>query len=169
MKIRRATLSDLPALVALNRLVQAMHAAALPGTFRQDPPDEVVTDAFKGAIEAPSSCWLLAEESGVAGYLSADFRERAETWYMIPHRVCYLGGIVVAPHCRRKGIARALLAELKREAHVRGVARIELDVWTFNERAKAAFAKLGFHSVMERMALSAELPNRVPEPTRPPG
>lgn len=154
MKIRRATLSDIPALVALNRMIHAMHAAAFPGTFRQEPPDEVVADAFKAAMEAPSSYWLLAEEQQTAAYLSADFRERPETWHTVQHRVCYIGGFVVVPHCRRRGIARALLAELTREADSRGVVRIELDVWAFNDEARQAFANLGFRSVMERMVLS---------------
>src|SRR5688572_28441898 len=129
MKIRQATLSDVPALVALNRIVHALHAASLPRKFRQHPPDQAVADAFKAAIEVPSSYWLLAEEQQAAAYLSAEFRQRAETWYMIPHCVCYVGGIVVVPHYRRRGIARALLDNLKREANSRGVAQIELDVW----------------------------------------
>jgi len=165
MKIRPATVSDIPALVSLNRIVHHMHAAAFPGTFRQDPPDQVVAHAFKAAIEAPSSYWLLAEEEHAGAFLSADFRQRDESWCMIAHRVCYIGGIVVAPHCRRMGIARALLAELKREANVRGVARIELDVWTFNHEARQAFARLGFHPVMERMMLSALESNKAREPT----
>lgn len=160
MKIRQAALSDIPALVALNRIVHAIHATAAPTTFRPNPPDQVVADAFKAAIDAPSSYWLLAEEEESAAFLSADFRERAETWYMLPHRVCYIGGIVVAPHFRRRGIARSLLAELKREANSRGVARIELDVWTFNDEARQAFANLGFHPAMERMTLSANEPNK---------
>ena len=165
MKIRQATLSDVPALVALNRIVHALHAAALPRRFRQDPPDQMVADAFKAAIEAPSSYWLLAEEEQAAAFLSAEFRERAETWYGIPHHVCYVGGIVVAPRYRRRGIARAMLDNLKREANSRGVTQIELDVWTFNDDARRAFTQLGFHPVMERMVLSENDPNQAP-PTR---
>ena len=155
MNIRRAILSDVPPLVALNRIVHQLHAAAYPKTFQQNPPDEVVAEAFKAAIEAPSSYWLLAEEEQVVAFLSADFRQRPETWYMIPHQVCYIGGIVVLSHYRRRGIGRALLAALKREADLRGVDRIELDVWQFNDDARQAFARLGFKPVMERMTLSS--------------
>jgi ribosomal protein S18 acetylase RimI-like enzyme len=165
MIIRPATLSDLPVLVSLNRMVHGMHAAAFPETFRQNPPDQTVTDAFKAAIEQPSSHWLLAEEDHAVAFLSAEFRQRDETWCLNTQRVCYIGGLVVAPHYRRRGIARALLAELKREASLRGGARIELDVWTFNHEARQAFVRLGFHSVLERMALSASEPSAGPEPT----
>jgi GNAT superfamily N-acetyltransferase len=155
MEIRQATIADVPVLVALNRIVHAMHVEAFPGTFRRDPPDEVVSVAFKEAIESPASYWLLAEEERAVAFLSAEFRQRGETWHMPAHRVCYIGGVVVEPDCRRKGIARALLAELKQEALSRGVARIELDVWSFNAEAREAFASLGFRPVMERMALDA--------------
>jgi hypothetical protein len=40
------------------------------------------------------------------------------------------------------------------------VTKIELDVWSFNDEARRAFASLGFRKVMERMALSAELPDQ---------
>jgi ribosomal protein S18 acetylase RimI-like enzyme len=154
MKIRRAILSDVPLLVSLNRGVQEMHADAFPERFRRDAPADAVVHAFTAMIDAPSSYWLVADEEQPIGFLSAEFRERDESWCLVPHRACYLAGIVVAPAFRRRGIARALLAELKREAHSRGVARIELDVWAFNEEAKHAFASLGFQSVMERMTLS---------------
>jgi ribosomal protein S18 acetylase RimI-like enzyme len=156
MKIRRATVEDVPAMVELNQVVHGMHAAAAPEILRKDPRDEVVAEAFKEAIRSSSSYWLVAEEEQVVAFLSAEFRQRAETWYMMAHSMCYLGGIIVAPEFRRKGVARALVSELRREACARGVTRIELDVWKFNEEARRAFAGLGFHPVMERMVLSAE-------------
>ena len=73
MKIRRATVSDIPALIALNRIVHAIHFAAYPDIFRPDPPDKVVAEAFRSSIETPSSCWLLAEEEQILAFLHADF------------------------------------------------------------------------------------------------
>src|SRR5213082_1872887 len=97
MRIRQATRSDVPALVGLNRIVHALHVAAYPEKFRPDPPDDVVADAFRAAMEAPSAFWLLAEHERPVAFLSADFRQRPETWSMKAHRVCYIGGIVVEP------------------------------------------------------------------------
>ena len=109
-------------------------------------------------IDAPGGYWLVAErvEYGqVVAFLSAEFREREETWCTVARRICYLAGIVVAPAFRKQGIARALLGELQREAAPRGAASIELDVWAFNEQARPVFASLGFRGVMERMTLAA--------------
>ena len=153
MKIRPAVASDVLALVRLNQSVHDMHAASVPEIFRQNPPEKVVADAFSSGLESVSSFWLIAEDDEPCGFLSAEFIDRPETWYMVHHRVCYLSCLVVASARRRRGIARALLAELKRESSSRGVARIELDAWAFNNEAKRAFVSLGFRTVKERMAL----------------
>lgn len=163
MKIRPAKVSDVPQLVALNRLAQDLHASAFPERFRRDAPEQIVAAAFTAMLEASSSYWLVAEEEEqLIALLSAEFREREESWCLVAHRVCYLAGIVVAPGFRQRGIARALVAELRREAAARGVTSTDLDVWAFNEEAQQAFAKLGFRTVMQRMTLATEEPNQSP-------
>jgi ribosomal protein S18 acetylase RimI-like enzyme len=164
MKIRPATVSDVQALVALNRIVQDMHANAFPDRFRRDAPEEVVAAAFAGMIQSPTSFWLIAEEDEPIAFLNADFCEREESWHSVARRVCYLAGIVVAPAFRRRGIARALLGALQQEADARGTT-IELDVWAFNDEAKVVFSKLGFNRVMERMARTGKTPNQALQPT----
>lgn len=163
MIIRWATISDVPQLVALNRAVQGMHADAFPERFRRDVPEQAVADAFTAMLQATSSFWLVAEEEQVVGFLSAEFREHGESWCLVPRRMCYLAGIVVAPGFRHRGIARALVAALQREASARGVASIELDVWAFNDEAREAFVKLGFKPLMEKMALLAKAADKAPQ------
>ena len=165
MKIRQATVSDVPVLVALNGIAQDMHADAFPERFKRDAPKQVVADAFTAMIQSSTSYWLVAEEEQPTAFLSADFCERPESWHSVSRRVCYLAGIVVAPDYRRRGVARTLLAALKREADARGVDCIELDVWSFNDEAREVFSKLGFNRLMERMALSTKGPSRTAEPT----
>ena len=156
MTIRNATISDVQALVALNRGVQAMHAASFPERFKRDTSDDDVARAFSEMVQAPSGYWLVSEEKGPIGFLNAEFRDKPETWCGVAQRVCYLGGIVVAPGSRRAGVARALVEELKREANARGVSCIELDVWAFNETARAVFASLGFVPLMQRMTMPVD-------------
>lgn len=152
--IRKVVFGDLPALVGLNQAVQAMHAAAFPNRFRKDVPDDVIARAFATQLEAPTSHWLLAEEKEPVAFLSAEFRDRPENWCGVAHRVCYLAGIVVAPKLRRKGVARALVEQLKHDARERGVGEIELDVWSFNEAAARTFSSLGFKPLMQRLSLT---------------
>ncbi|QDU26840.1 putative acetyltransferase [Anatilimnocola aggregata] len=163
MKIRKATVSDAPALAALNQGMQEMHAQAFPDRFRRDTPAETMERAVAAMIQSPSSYWLVAEEDRPVAFLSAEFRDREESWCLVPHRICYLAGIMVSPRFRRQGIARLLLAELKREAEARGANWIDLDIWAFNEQAREAFASLGFRTVMEKMMLAADKPSELPQ------
>ena len=153
MEIRKATVFDIPALVALNQPVQTMHATAYPETFRPNVPQESVERAFDAMIQHPASYWLIAEADRPIGFLSSEFRDREASWCLAAQRICYLAGIAVDPDFRRRGVARGLIAELQREVAARGANRIELDVWTVNEDARQAFTRLGFRSVFERLSL----------------
>lgn len=155
MEFRQATPADIPALAQLNDQVQQLHAAAFPERFRLKVPPAEMERALLSQLQAPAAYWLVAEEEQViVGFLSAEFRDRPETWCTVAQRICYLAGLAVAPAARRRGVARALLGELSREVAARGAMGPELDVWAFNEGAQAFFRSCGFRTVMERMSLS---------------
>jgi len=154
MNIRLATTLDIDALVSLTGYVQALHATAIPLLFRSQPPDAEVASAFHKMIEAPHSIWFIAEQEVPCGYLHAQFYDRPENWCRPATRVCNIEGIVVHPQARRKGIARNLISALKKEAEKRGVSRIELEVWSFNQEARAAYKRLGFQVFRERMEMT---------------
>jgi ribosomal protein S18 acetylase RimI-like enzyme len=153
MTIRPATVLDVDALVFLNEAVQALHAAAIPSLFRTGPPAAEVGGAFRTAIEDPAAVWLLAEDGRPCGFLHAQFQERQENWCRPAIRMCYIHQIGVHSQWRRKGVARQLVAATVAEAEKRGIARIELDVWSFNQNAREAFRRLGFQVFNERMEL----------------
>ena len=52
--------------------------------------------------------------------------------------------VAVAPAARRRGIARALLTELKQQLACRNVARIVLEVRVSNEPAIRLYEQMGF-------------------------
>lgn len=58
--------------------------------------------------------------------------------------------IATAPEHRRKGIARALLADLLDRASTRGVRQIFLDVAADNAPARALYDRAGFAQIAER-------------------
>lgn len=85
MKIRQATIADVPMLAVLNQSVQEMHANASPERFRRNASAETVEGAFRAMIETQSSFWLIAEEEQPVAFLSAEFREREESWCLASH------------------------------------------------------------------------------------
>ena len=64
----------------------------------------------------------------------------------------YIDALATDPRLRRRGAARALLAEAEREAHARALAAVTLDTTLENEAARALYADAGFDEVAYRPA-----------------
>lgn len=156
MNVREAKIEDIPRLIALNEIVHRIHVEAMPEKFRGDASDEEMINVFRDRIEQENSYFAVAENEAVFGFLDAEFRQIEESWCLKPRQVCYLRGIVVESESRQQGVGRRLFESLKNEAELRGITEIELDVFAFNNDAKAAFESFGFEPVAHRMRLGRE-------------
>ena len=67
----------------------------------------------------------------------------------------YIDALATDPAVRRRGAARALLAEAEREAEVRGLRAVTLDTTLDNDTARALYANAGFDEVAYRSATRA--------------
>jgi ribosomal protein S18 acetylase RimI-like enzyme len=136
----------------MHRDVQAMHAAALPSWFKPPGPDTFPPETVAALLRKPESIVFIAERDRVpVGYLYAEVMHRAETPFRYAHDMVYIHHVEVLAAHRRKGAAAAMLAALRLDADSRGIAQICMDVWTFNEEARAFFARQGFMPYSERM------------------
>jgi ribosomal protein S18 acetylase RimI-like enzyme len=150
--IRTATSNDASALSALNADVQATHAEALPWLFKAPNADTFPPDAAAAIVARAGAIVLLAlVDTRPVGYAYAEVRRRGETGLTKGYESVYLHHISVRPALRGRGIGSALLAALRSAAAEQGVARLELDVWTFNEPARRFFVRHGFAAYNERM------------------
>jgi ribosomal protein S18 acetylase RimI-like enzyme len=67
----------------------------------------------------------------------------------------YIDALATDPAVRRRGAARALLAEAEREAQARGLKAVTLDTTLDNDTARALYANAGFDEVAYRSATRA--------------
>ena len=70
-----------------------------------------------------------------------------------PPRAFYIDALAVDPGFRRRGAARALLAEAERQARARGLPCVALDTTVENAAARALYAGAGYREVAERRPL----------------
>jgi len=149
--IRAATVGDAVSIGALNAEVQGLHAAALPDLFKS--PDAVGLAATAPGLIADQRNLVLLAEIGAeaAGYAYAEFIRRSETPHRHAEDIVYLHHLAVSGACRRRGVGTALMAALRARAEERGVTRIALDVWTFNDSARVFFRRQGFMPYNERL------------------
>lgn len=70
-----------------------------------------------------------------------------------PPRALYIDALAVDPNFRRRGAARALLAEAERQASSRGLPCVALDTTVDNRAGRALYASAGYSEVASRPPL----------------
>jgi len=150
--IRRAGEHDVDALASLNADVQAVHAAALPWLFKPPGPDTFPPAEVAGLLERPGNLLFIAEIDGeAAGYAYAEIIRRPETAFHYAHDLVHLHHIGVRPAHRRRGVGGGLIAAVRAAAAENGITLVTIDVWTFNDAARAFFRRHGFVPNTERL------------------
>ena len=150
--VRAATLADAAAIAALNAHVQLIHAETYPWRFKQPSSSSPSADDMRKILEQPGHFALIAEAGGrPAGYLTAEIVRRGETPFHHAYAHLHVHHIAVDPVARRQGIARLMLDAAKAHAAGEGVTLMMLDVWDFNDAARAFFAGYGLVPATHRL------------------
>ncbi|MBN8942427.1 MAG: GNAT family N-acetyltransferase [Rhizobiales bacterium] len=144
-KIRAASQADLDSLVALNQVVQSLHATLYPGDFKAAVDPAALRAYFAARLDGPHAGTAIAEiDAKPVGYVLFDVQVRPET-PLTPNRArLYVQHIAVAPEARRCGVATALMRHVEARAMFEGIDEIALDTWAANHDAQRFFAALGF-------------------------
>jgi ribosomal protein S18 acetylase RimI-like enzyme len=154
--VRRATIDDAELIAALNADVQAIHAAALPLRFKPAGAESFDRAEMVGLLTDHENLVFIAEVEGEpAGYAYAEIIRRPETSLAYAYEMIYIHHISVRPASRRRGVGTALIETLRAAARERNIGDLALDVWLFNDGARAFFRRHGFAACHERL-LSGE-------------
>ena len=151
-RVRYATMDDAVTIAHLNQHVHVDHAQAEPDDFvALDPADAV--EFFASLLEDRANVLLLSEDADgqAVGYVWAHDQQRPGNPFTKPARTMYIHHVAVAPGARGQGIGKSLVTAVEAEARDRGISRIALDHWTFNETARNFFFSLGFKPYNTRM------------------
>jgi len=82
------------------------------------------------------------------------YRASGRTAPAPPQACFYIDSLATAAGKRRRGIARALLAEAERQALERGLRSVALDTWVDNKPARSLYLSSGFEEVAYTPALN---------------
>ena len=133
--IRPSRAEDLAAITAIYR----HHVLTGTGTFEIDPPSEDDMAARRADVLAKGLPYLVAEDGGqVLGFAYCNwFKPRPA------YRFSAEDSIYLAPDAHRKGLGRALLAELSSQAEKAGVRKL---LAVIGDSANAG--SIGVHSAL---------------------
>ena len=153
VRVRPATVDDLPALLALgeelrDQLLAAGDAAA--GRGRGGPAVRAaLAQRYRDAIEDPDRAVVLAvDEAGEP--LGAALLTVAIANPLLDLRAVHLSHAVVADRHRRRGAGRALVAAAAAYAEERGLDQLIVSVHPGSRESNRFFARLGFAPVAVR-------------------
>jgi len=150
ISIRRASVADAPALARLSEYVHDLHVTGRPDVFKPFGLD-TATAHFAGVIASGAQRVLIAEEaSEPVGYASLLVRERPENALCFARRWLEIDDVCVHPDHRRGGVATSLVERAAALAREEGL-ELELNTWSFNENARAAFVAMGFRPQQVRL------------------
>ena len=141
--IRRATVADLPALLALVRRVVPLMQASGNLQWSADYPNEAV---FTADIEQ-NHLWVAELDGAIAGvaaltqdqdaeYAQADWD--ATEMALVTHR------LAVDPAAQGKGVALALMEQAEKQAVAQGLKALRVDTNSENAATQRLFPKLGY-------------------------
>jgi GNAT superfamily N-acetyltransferase len=119
--------------------------------------DEAFRRWFTAELENPDVRLLVAEVGGrVEAYARCQFMKRDADLYGDERRWLEIDQVCVDEDSRRGGLGRALFEAAEKLARDAGLARLELNVWTRNDRARTTFTVLGYTTFMERLGRDLE-------------
>lgn len=150
--MRRARVSDVPALVALAQEAHRVHASALPAVFPPEADPALLAAELEACLAEPQHVVVVAERAArLAGYAHAEAQVSAAGPYKRAAAVLYVRAMAVTEAARRGGIGRALLSALRAEAAARALSELALDVYAFNGVARDLYLREGFVPLRERL------------------
>ena len=110
---------------------------------------DTLAEIEKACFHAPWSADMLREELGKGIFLVAE-QDGAAVGYVGCQTVLdegYITNVAVSPDCRRRGIGRALIAELTERAKRAGLAFVTLEARASNAPAITLYEGAGFRRV----------------------
>ncbi len=151
LKVRGASAEDVPAVLPMVRKLCDQHERVDPERFRVVPD---VLDRYARWLPEraadPRSVFLVAEAGGrVVGFLVGTIEPEVPVFW-VPE--CgWVHDVWIEPEVRGQGGAAALIEEAARRFTAQGVRQMRLHTGSFNEAARAVFAKSGFRPCVVEM------------------
>ncbi len=145
IQLHPATAADIADLVALNGLVQDLHADLSPQIFRHDWDPGELAAFWRAKLSEPGGRVLIARAgTPVVGYIWMELQNRDADPLRHERRRVYVHHICVIDAWRGRGVGARLLSTADDFAREAGASSVLLDVWHENIVGRKAFERTGF-------------------------
>ncbi|MGN0563895.1 MAG: GNAT family N-acetyltransferase [Candidatus Heritagella sp.] len=151
--VRFAQYEDLPAVNEIRRQVNTVHCQGRPDIFRPGFCEEMQNLLYEWFSSDQSDVIVALVEDKICGFAIVEYRTKPLSPYSLERHYYEVVEFGVDEEHRRKGIATALVAFMKKDVVKKGFPRMELDMWEFNEGALKFYENAGFQTYRRYMEL----------------
>ncbi len=151
--VRPARREELERVNALRRQVNDLHVAGRPDIFRPGFGEALRNHVYDAFDDAQTNVIVALLGGEIVGFATVQYIHRPESPYTLARDFYRVEEFGVDTAHRRRGVATALVAYMKKDAVDKGFDRLELDVWAFNEGALAFYEAVGFTTYRRYMEM----------------
>lgn len=149
--VRIAKREELQRVNEIRKQVAVLHANGRPDIFRDDFPQEM-QDLVCLAFDAENSDVLVViRDEIIVGFAMVDYVTKPLSLYNIERKYYEIRELGVDENFRRNGAGRELFDYIKSDAKQKGIDRIELDMWEFNQNTLKFYEAIGFKTYRRYM------------------
>ena len=141
--VRLAVPGDAEQINVLRKEVNDLHVAGRPRHFKDGFGPELRDHVYIYLAGGFGYAAVEEMDGQIVGMALVDYIDRPESPYRYAERFAHIAEICVDSAYRRQGVGKRLMDFVKADAKEKGLSRIELDVWAFND-ALAFYEAEGF-------------------------
>ena len=151
--VRYANREDLTRVNELRKQVNDLHVEGRPDIFKPGFSQEMQDFLYK-IFESDNMDVIVAERDDiVCGFACVQYVDKPESPYSFARHFYDVDEFCVDVAFRRQGVATELIDFIKQEARLKGFDRVELNMWEFNEDARAFYEAVGFTTYRRYMQM----------------
>lgn len=151
--IRFGRHNDIEKVNAIRQEVSALHANGEPENFKPGFSSEMA-EYVGEFIDSDTKKLLVCEENGViCAYAMIEFVRKPETVYRYEQRYVDVKELGTLQIKQGKGYGKMILTEIKAITKQMGFSRVELNMWSFNNKALAFYEKMGFETFRRHLRI----------------
>lgn len=151
--VRFAKEEELERINEIRKMVNDVHVDGRPDIFKGGF-EENLRDYIYEIWKAENKDIIVAERDGViCGFACIQIVDKPENPFMNARRYVDVDEFGVDEKFRRQGVATEMIEFIREDAGKRGINRVELNMWEFNEGALAFYESVGFHTYRRYMEL----------------
>lgn len=137
----------------IRKMVNDVHVKGRPDIFKGGF-EENLRDYIYEIWSAENKDIIVAERDGViCGFACIQIVDKPENPFMNARRYIDVDEFGVDERFRRQGVATELIGFIREDAKRRGIDKVELNMWEFNEGALAFYEAVGFRTYRRYMEL----------------